>query len=233
MLCDPSVAMETKRRAVRILRYLPTQDTANILMKAISEISDHSYRFVMLKCMNGIAKKNPSLEIPRRAILKEIEREVRIFEKIRKIQSGYQRQTREKSSSEDYMDVVLHAMRDENGERIFRFLKLLYPGGMMQMIYEGMADRSQSDSARAHAVELLLNTAEHDILRILKPVLEDCEKRPVTENDFIEIVGEFLESEDPWFVITAQFLVTEMHLAERWPERFGTGFELLPFLEKK
>jgi len=61
-------------------------------------------------------------------------------------------ENREGIDSKDYLDVAIKAILDESMERIFRYLDLLYPHEVIEVIYERIREHPDSDVTRAHAI---------------------------------------------------------------------------------
>ena len=119
---------------------------------------------------------------------------------------------------EDYLGITLKAVQDESLERIFSFLDLLYPHDMIQIIYDRIAGHDANDPLRAHAVELLNNTLDRDILTLVRRILEDRPPRRIEESEIADILKRFSQSEDRWFAMTGYFIVSELELDKQWPE---------------
>lgn len=216
ILRNPQGGFETRVQAVRILGYVAKQKTADVLLHALSGIKDHSFRFVILKTLGSIRRKNPSLKMNRYLIKNEILKEVAIHDEILKLHSYYRDHSGERPP-EDYLDVALRAIRDENIERIFKCLRLLCPDEIVYDIYEQVTDMKTTESNRAQAIELLSQTLEHDLFHLVQPVLDAKGHVRLDPEEAVSVIHQFLHSEDRWFCLIGQFLIAEMQLTKQYP----------------
>lgn len=234
VLRDADLGLGAKRRAIRIIELIPKQQAADLLLHTLAGAQDHAFRFVMIKALNQLCEQNPNVQMNRFLIKSEISREAKIYDKIHKICRFYDEE-KVGRSSEDYLGVALKAISEESLERIFWYLHLLYPQEEILVIYERIIEYSEGDPVRIHAVELLSNTVDPDLLIILQKVLDGKKLVRVKERDIIEILKGFAKSQDRWFSVTSSFLVSDLALHERWPElaEFQMGSEFLRLLAKE
>lgn len=103
------------------------------------------------------------------------------------------------------LQAFTRAFLDENLERIFMFLEGLYPHEAIRDIYWSFSVPAQDNLARAHAMELLMNTLDPDLLAVLPAVLDP---KPVkcTDKEIREILESLMLSLDWWSVLIG-FLV--------------------------
>jgi AAA family ATP:ADP antiporter len=216
ILADSRKGLDVKRRAVKILEWIPRQETVDLILSRLGNIQDHALRFVMIKALNRLHDQVPKPGMNRLLIKNEIVREVGIHEKIQKLRFFYEHQ--KEKSAEEYLAVTLKAVQDESLERIFRLLDLLYPHEIIEIIYHRIADHADEDPLRPHAIELLTNTLEPDLLILVQPVLEERAFGRLKDKEIMEILKSFMDSEDKWFSLIGHFLIAELRLKERWPE---------------
>jgi ATP/ADP translocase len=198
---------QAKRRAVRLLAFIPTQKAVHIALRQLTHSQDHSYRFLLAKTLNRIHEQNPMLQLSRGSLRSEIVRETKIFKTLQKLLAFHETQTL--SQNKKYITIALQALREESFERLFYYLDLLYPHEIIQEIYQNLMDPASSNPSRQHAIELLSNTLEPDVLIAVSGVLESQIEIP--DDDEIESLCESLiHSGDRWFGIIGQFLVSEL-----------------------
>ncbi|MDP3920012.1 MAG: Npt1/Npt2 family nucleotide transporter [Candidatus Omnitrophota bacterium] len=214
---EDAPSLDAKRRAIRVLEHLPRQETVDLLLHTLAATQDHAFRFVMAKALVRLHNQRPSLEINRIVAKSEIGRETAIHKRIQQV-SAFYNQGVKKTKGEDYLGVALTAIRDENIERIFHYLSLLYPHELMQMIHQRLIDHDKSDPTHVHALELLSNTLGPDLAIMIQRVLDGTDVIQVREEEVVDILKSFVVSGDRWFSLISQFLIDELALAERWPE---------------
>jgi len=217
VLRDVEQGLATKRRAIRIIELIPQQESADLLLHTLSGAQNHAFRFVMIKALNQLHDKNPDIAMNRFLIKNEISRESKIHEKIKKIIQFYYESVK-KPPSEDYLGVALKAISEESMERIFHYLNLLYSHEAIQVIYARIVESPENDPMRVHAIELLSNTVEPDLLIIIQNILDGRNPSNIKEKEVIKILKSFLKSQDQWFSVAGSFLISDLELDKRWPE---------------
>lgn len=232
VLRDSSSSLLLKRQAVRILEYLPRQETADLILHVLAATQDNAMRYVLAKALVYVKKTNENIQVSKILIKSEIAREVALHEQILKIKIFYTRQSAP-DRAKDPILITLQAMLDENVERIFQYLVLLYPGEMIQAIYDELISHKVSDTVKAHALELLSNTMDPDILIMVQKVLEERRFKAGSDAEILRILTFFIESHDQWFALVAHFLISDLDLGSKWPDlaRFQGSWAALPSAE--
>ena len=220
ILRGPEKELDVKRRAVRLLELIPKQEVADMLLSGLRGSSDNALRYIMLKALNRLHDRNEHLQMNRFLVKEEIAREVEIHEKLRQLRAFYEYRM-EAEAPGDYLGVTLKAIQDESFERVFRLMDLLYPHEMIQIIHDRLIEHPAEDPLRAHAVELLNNTAEPDLLILVRRILEERQPKELPEKEGVKILEEFIASQDQWFYLTGVFLASELGLDKRWPQLAG------------
>ncbi|HTL48274.1 MAG TPA: Npt1/Npt2 family nucleotide transporter [Verrucomicrobiae bacterium] len=215
-LRDPNLSAEAKRQAVRVLGYLPRQQTADLLLQSFGGTEDHGIRFIIMKALLRLCKKNPKITVSRFLVKNEIAREIAVHEQILKIRAFY-RKHKEGLPLEDSLDITLRAIQDENVERVFKCLSLLYPEETIRMAHQEIRDQGP-DASRSHAVELLSNTLEPDILLMVQAVLDQEPEVRIKDDEVRAILKNFIRSPYAWFSLLGHLLAVDLNLAGRWPE---------------
>ncbi|MCM8776572.1 MAG: hypothetical protein NC930_09545 [Candidatus Omnitrophica bacterium] len=217
VLQDPQKGLDEKRKAVRIREAIPKQRVVDLLLDTLTVARDHAMRFVILKALIRLFHKNPQLVFSRPLLKNELSRETTIYKNIQQLRYVYHRETNTRPE-EAYLGVALKAIRDESLERIFHYLSLLYPRGNVPMIYDLFVHCQEGDPRRVYAVELLTNTLDPDILILIQWILEDKECLRVEDDQVLDMLKGFVQSEDRWFSLTSRYLIVELQLDKRWPE---------------
>ena len=207
--------MELKRQSVRILEFLPRQETTDLLLHCLSKTEDHAFRFVMISALNRLHDKNSNIKVNRFLIKSEIVKEIHIFMQIQTLQQFY---TKHPESTSEYLEIAFKALLDESLERIFRFLDLLYPYAPFKMIYGHLTWNYSDANVRTQALELLHNTIEPSIMLRLQRIFEERPSPVFNENAVRAVLIAFLKSEDRWFSFVSYFVMRELALSQKWPE---------------
>jgi len=79
------------------------------------------------------------------------------------------------------------------------------------------------EEAFEHAVELLNNTLEPDLLILIQPILEERADDKAPDKEMLEILRGFSRSEDRWLSLISRFLITKLKLGERWLDLKGAA----------
>lgn len=219
-LRDPDSSLLVKRQAIRILEYLPKQETVDMILHILGALQDNSVRFILVKSLIKIKTDHPELVISKLLIKSEIAREIVIHEQILKLKNFYKKQGDE-DGGKNPVNVTLRAMLDESVERIFQYLSLLYPGEMIKAIHDELISMKTNETIKGHALELLANTMDPDILIMVQKVLEEKRVKNIQDEDICRILSQFVKSQDQWFAIVAHFLISDLDLGKKWPNLAG------------
>lgn len=215
VLQEPDKELEAKRRSVRILESIPRQESVDLLLHTLAATRDHAFRFVMIRALEHLYRKNPKLEINRFLIKSEIAREAAIHERIQKIHHFY-RTERPSVPEDDYLETTLRAVSDESIERVFLYLSILYPREMMTTIHDRIMKTRHGGAGRVHARELLANTLDPDLALVVQRVLDETAEPRYREKEIEDILKRFSRSHDRWFSLIGYCLIGELKLGERW-----------------
>lgn len=204
------------QRAARLLGELDQEGNAEFLLQSASASQDHGVRWALLRALGRLQEKNSKPVLSRSLLKKEIIREAHLHMKLHKLSAMYRHHLHKAKAGEDYFRILLAALCDENVERLFGFLSLLYPQEGIREIYLRIVAKGE-DPLRHHALELLSNTLEPDLLIWVQQVLEGRETVRLSEREIVEILRSFIRSEDRWYSFVSFFLISELGLYERWP----------------
>jgi len=214
---DAEQSLETKRKAISILEYFPKQDTVDLLLHRLAGRQEHVLRYIILKTLNRIIRHSPKVKINRFLVKSEIAREMTIYGHLLKIKAFYHKQ--KSGIRDDYLNTALQALLEESRERIFQCLKLLYPHEAIAVIHDELnSNPAGNQSARSHAVELLMNTLEPDVLIMVQKIMDDEESAKYREDEIKTILVNFLKNQDHWFSLIGHFLISDLKLSEKWPD---------------
>jgi HEAT repeat protein len=201
-LGDYSVPIETRREIPAVLVKVGTPAAANILMENLME-SDTTLRFRTISALNKLCRLHP-----------EIETDVQMLETVLAAEIlGHYRsyQILDKlGTAEDGQDPIARALTEsmqQELERIFRLLGLLYPHLDVQSAYLGL--KSKSVSVYDNALEFLDNVLKSQLRDMLVPLLDGritVGERARLANRLVRnkiesqehAVAALVSSDDPW-----------------------------------
>ena len=228
-LASSAEDIRNKRIAILILSVLATQGTVDILLNRLSLTDDRSLRFNLIRALNQI-KAREKRQFAAWTVKKEILNEAKNYLSIQAVLREYKKKTPPSSAKVTYLETVLEALKAENLERIFRLLSLLYSSDIILVIYKRLSDFKSAESFKAHALELLENVVEPKLAKVIAPVLEEIET-PAGEN-FEAILAGFFNEKDPWLLVSAMLLVSELKLERFYPGVHELSRSPFPFVRE-
>jgi AAA family ATP:ADP antiporter len=201
-LGDSSVAIEARREIPAILVKVGTPAAAHVLMDNLME-SDTALRFRIISALNKLCSLHPEIEADIQTLETVLAAEIlghyRSYQILDKI-----------GSTGDSQDPVVRALTEsiqQELERIFRLLGLLYPHLDLHAAYLGL--QSKSVSVHDNALEFLDNVLKSQLRDMLVPLLDGkitvgerariANKlvRATIENR-VDAVAALVSSDDPW-----------------------------------
>ncbi len=221
-LQDPSTPIEARREIPDVFVRVATPAAERALVETLLE-SDPTLRHRIIAALNKLRRNNP--DIPSEPEKVEMLLTAEIFGHYRSYQVlGV---LRARLPEDDPVVQGLHQSMEQEVERIFRLLSLLYPHKGLHDAYFGL--RAANPSLRADALELLEEVLPSHLDQLLVPLLdsqlsvlervERADRLVGSEVHTIdEAVGVLLASEDPWLRSCAAFAVGSLRLETLAPE---------------
>jgi AAA family ATP:ADP antiporter len=217
-LTDTSVPLETRREIPAVLAAIGTNEAARALRDALLE-PDTELRYRSIQALNKIYKACP-----------DIDRDPQMIEAVLAAEIlGHYRSyqilgTLRESLPED--DAVMRAPRasmEQEVERIFRLLGLLYPRYDLHSAYFGL--RSSDAVAHDNALEFLDNVLRPQLRRVLVPLFDigvSVSERVRLANRLVsakvesreQAVAALLSSEEPWLKSCGAYAVGMLGLRQ-------------------
>jgi ATP:ADP antiporter, AAA family len=221
-LTDTSVPLETRREIPAVLSAIGTSEAARALRDALLE-PDTQLRYRSIQALNKIYKARP-----------DIDRDPQMIEAVLAAEIlGHYRSyqilgTLRESLPED--DPVMRAPRvsmEQEVERIFRLLGLLYPRYDLHSAYFGL--RSSDPVVHDNALEFLDNILRPQLRSVLVPLLDfrvSVSERVRLANRLVgakvetrqQAVAALLSSEEPWLKSCGAYAVGMLGLRQLEPE---------------
>jgi ATP:ADP antiporter, AAA family len=221
-LADASVGFETRREIPAILARIGTPEAARALSEALLE-ADTQLRFRVIQALNKVYDAHP-----------EIERDVRMIETVLAAEMlGHYRSYQILAALGETLpgDAVLarapRESMDQEVERIFRLLGLLYPRHDLHSACVGV--QSLDPVAHDNALEFLDNILKPQLRAVLVPLLDSGVSASERARLGSRVVGmkvesreqavrALLSSEEPWLKSCGAYAVGTLGLHELGPE---------------
>jgi AAA family ATP:ADP antiporter len=215
-LHDPATRVEIKRELPQVLVRIGTPAAEEVLIEGLLQ-ADVTLRHRVIASLNKLHDAHPDVHIDEQLVDVVLAAEI----------AGHYRSYQVLGPLREQLkpdDSVLHAMQqsmEQELERIFRLMALVFPGQALHDAYVGV--RSTNPTVRANALEYLDNILKPELRRLLVPVLDS----QVTVNERIaladQLVGAPLEtaeqsiatllaSGDPWLKSSAVYAAGVLRL---------------------
>lgn len=199
-LGDPSVPLEVRRAIPGVLVKIATPASARVLMENLLQ-SDPRLRLPVISGLNKLHRRCP-----------EIARDVQLLETVLLAEilghyRSYQILHTLGSANERHLADALREAMDQELERIFRLLGLLYPNVDAHSAHLGL--QSKSASVYDNALELLDNVLKPQLRDLLLPLLDgrvSVAERAMKADRLLRLAIDtpeqailaLISSEDPW-----------------------------------
>ena len=200
-LGDSSVAIEARREIPAILVKVGTPAAAHVLMENLME-SDTTLRFRIISALNKLCCLHPEIETDIQTLETVLAAEIlghyRSYQILDKIST---------TNSQDPVATALTESIQQELERIFRLLGLLYPNLDLHAAYLGL--QSKSVAVHDNALEFLDNVLKSQLRDMLVPLLDGkitVGERARLANRLVRAkienrehaVAALVNSDDPW-----------------------------------
>jgi AAA family ATP:ADP antiporter len=215
-LKDPSLEVEIRRELPGVLVRIGSARAEQVLVDSLLH-ADITLRHRVVSSLNKLRVLHPEVRIDSSAIELLLAAEIAGHYRSYQVLGPLRRQLKDD-------DPVLEAMRatmEQELERIFRLMALLYPQTGLHDAYVGV--RAANPIVRANALEFLENVLKPELRQVLVPVLDSqvsIEERiamadrmvgaPVETSE--EAVATLLASEDAWLRSCAVYAVGTLQL---------------------
>jgi hypothetical protein len=223
MLLDESVPMRIRRQVPRVLKSIPDQRSADVLLAAVGH-PDLSIRAAVLKALNHLRETAPGLNFDNQFVTDRISAEARHYYELNAALEPFREYPDARHPAARLLALTIEERLKHTLERLFRLLGLRYPPKEIYSAWRAVA-RRQHDEATA-ALEFLDNTLERNLKRILLPLLDAPEHilehgkelYGVEVRTAEEAIRELIHSRDPWLTACAMAAAAELNLRSLAPE---------------
>jgi AAA family ATP:ADP antiporter len=216
-LIDPMTPIEIRREIPAALQAIGTPAAQYVLLESVLD-SDTVLRHRIITALNKLGQVYPERRIDRRLI------ETVLGAEIMSHYRSYQVVASLGASLDDPHDPVGQGIKDsinQEGERIFRLLKILYPEHDMHSAYIGL----QADDPVVHdnAMEFLEAVLSAQLRELIVPLFDrgvSSRQRAHLANRLLgaslgdreEAIAVMMLSRDPWLQSCAAYAIGEFHL---------------------
>jgi AAA family ATP:ADP antiporter len=222
LLEDKTVPIPIRRQVPRVLRLIPDQRNVDVLLKALIQ-PDLSIRMAVLKALNRLRETKPDLDYGAALVTTQILSEARqYFELDAALKSLCVEPTPRPACA-----LLSRSIQDrlrQTVERLFLLLGLRYPPKQINAAYQAV-NRQRAGELSA-ALEFLENVLDHDLKRVLLPLLDASGQLTGRGRELFRIevrdpqsaIRELIRSGDPWLVACAAATAAEHNLRDLAPD---------------
>lgn len=201
-LGDPASAMDLRRAIPLILVSIGTPTSARAVLDNLLE-RDTGLRFQIISALNKIHQLHPEIQLDTQLLETVLAAEVMGHYRSYQIQQAL-------GLPADPHEPVMHALREsiqQELERIFRLLGLLYPHLDLHSVYFGL--QSNNATVYDNALEFLEDALKSQLRAVLVPLLDgkvSAKQRAAIAERLVhskvesreQAVAELVASDDPW-----------------------------------
>ncbi len=216
-LIDPDTPIEVRREIPAVLQAIGTPAAQFVLVESVLD-SDAILRHRIITALNKLTQVYPERQLDRRLI------ETVLGSEIMGHYRSYQVLGTLGATLDDGSDPVVHGLKDsiqQEAERIFRLLKILYPAHDLHSAYVGL--RAEDPVVHDNAMEFLEAVLSPQMRALLVPLFDrgvSVAQRGHLASRLLglslgereEAVAVMLLSHDPWLQSCAAYAVGEFRL---------------------
>ena len=202
LLHDASAPADLKRELPSVLVRVGTPLAQQVLLDCLLQ-SDVALRHRIITSLNKLHDSHPDVPLDTQLIELLLAAEIAGHYRSYQVLGPLRRQLKE----DDVILLALHQTMEQELERIFRLMALLFDGHGLHDAYVGVTSTNQT--VRANSLEFLDNILKPDLRRVLVPLLDSqvsVETRIDLANRMVgapletaeQAVGTLLGSEDGW-----------------------------------
>jgi AAA family ATP:ADP antiporter len=221
-LRDEGTPLEARRELPAVLVRIGTREAEQVLVESLLQ-QDVTLRHRVVASLNKLRLVHPDLRIDPHAIEVLLAAEIAGHYRSYQVLGPLQAQLKE----DDPVLQAMHHSMEQEIERIFRIMALLFPHIGLHDAYVGV--RSSNPIVRANSLELLDNVLRPELRHVLVPLLDS----QVTQAQRIELanrlvgapletpeqsIATLLASEDSWLRSCAAYAVGAMQLHALEPD---------------
>jgi AAA family ATP:ADP antiporter len=221
-MSDESVSPEVRRELPQVLVRIGSPEAEEVLVESLLQ-KDVTLRHNVIVALNKLQAIHPRLRIDPGLVEVVLAAEIAGHYRSYQVLGPLRAQLKEEDA---ILQALRHAMEQEL-ERIFRLMKLLFPTIALHDAYVGV--RSRNPLVRANALEFLENVLKPELRQVLVPLLDSqvSEDERIAMADRLvgaplesseQAVATLLASEDAWLRSRAAYAVGALRLHGLAPE---------------
>jgi AAA family ATP:ADP antiporter len=221
-LLDPTIPIEVRREIPGVLVAVGTASAERVLVESLLE-SDTRLRFRIISALNKLHQSRPELPLDTQMIETVLAAEIIGHYRSYQILGTLS----ERLESDDPVPRALHETMDQEVERIFRLLALLYPRYDLHGAYIGL--QSSDRIVHDNALEFLDNILKPQLQRMLVPLLDSevtTAERVALANRVVgarmetqeQALVALIQSDDPWLRSCAAYAIGALEVQSLAPE---------------
>jgi AAA family ATP:ADP antiporter len=221
-LRDDAVPVEVRRELPSVLLRVASAEAERALVDSLLE-SDGTVRHRIIASLNKLRAARPDIQIDPAIVELLLAAEIAGHYRSYQVLGPLRAQLKEDDPA---LEALRHSMEQEV-ERIFRLMALLFPQAGLHDAYVGV--RSSNAGVRANALEFLENVLKPELRHVLVPLLDShvtLDERIQLGNSLIgapletahQAVATMLASDDPWLRSCAIHAVGTLQLRTLAPE---------------
>jgi AAA family ATP:ADP antiporter len=218
-LVDPETPVEIRREIPAVLQAIGTPAAQFVLLESVLD-SDTVIRHRIITALNKLGQVYPDRPIDRRLIETVLGAEIMAHYR------SYQVLSTLGASLDDAGDPVVQQIRasmQQEAERVFRLLNILYPSHDMHSAYVGMT--SEDPAIHDNAVEFLEAVLSPQLRELIVPLFDrgvSPAQRAHLANRLLgaslgdrdEAISVLMLSQDPWLQSCAAYAIGEFRLSQ-------------------
>ncbi|UCD17579.1 MAG: hypothetical protein JSV44_01370, partial [Candidatus Zixiibacteriota bacterium] len=157
-----------RKNIPRVMQDIPHQDAVDYLTKSLETV-EPSLKYFVVKALNSLRSKHRGLKFNKSNVGSVFMEETRSYYEISLILQAHSKNNG--SESAKLLQKALEEKQQQNLERIFRLLGLVYPPNDIFNAYQGIV--SGKKMLHANAVEFLDNLLKSDVKKYIFPILDE------------------------------------------------------------
>ena len=174
-LADPDTPIDIRRHLPRTMMRFAPEEVSHPLLTQLTQVHDGVLRYKIIRALETLRSRVPSLALDRRELERAIERTLggtfRLVDWQLQLERGMRDMPYPPSPVAELLAQTLRHKRRHAIERLFRLLGLLYPGEDFRRMHEGL--RSLSPKRRSSSLELLEATLRSPLRESVLALVDD------------------------------------------------------------
>jgi len=224
-MTDGRLPMLVRRQIPRLIGMITHQESADALIRNL-EYNGADMKYKIIRALEDLRTVPTDIRFDPGILEKYVVGGIRNYYQLTMILTAWNESVSPRNASAmpapDLLQKVLQERLDRDKEMVFRLLRLIYPPETMYNAYRGVT--SSNPRVREDAVELLDNILNHNIKRMLFPIIDEASEtlfmvraaalwnlQPMTEK---EAITSLIDGQDNWLKACALHTIGEKRISE-------------------